>query len=129
MRISPEHARFIAMATDEGGTWNLTEQDGAALDWAMNEIENLRSELEKLRNPARQPELAHATKTAGPTGMKEAEPEGIAFMVTNKMRKQLGDLGYSLDDIHAMTPANAHAALQAGKGKRANKADTNRPEH
>ncbi len=39
-------------------------------------------------------------------------------MITNKMRKQLGDLGYSLEDIQAMTPTDAHAALQNAEGKR-----------
>jgi hypothetical protein len=38
-------------------------------------------------------------------------------MITNKMRKQLGDLGYSPEDIQAMMPAGAHAALQAGSSK------------
>ena len=41
-------------------------------------------------------------------------------MITNKMRKQLGELGYSLENIQVMTPADAHAVLQVvtyGRGE------------
>ena len=46
MKISPEQARFIAMATDEDDTWDMTDQDKAALRWAMKRIESLQADLD-----------------------------------------------------------------------------------
>ncbi len=85
----------------------------------MDQIESLQEELVTLRKTLPQAATASAPEVIASTETK-AEPEGIPFMITNKMRKQLVDLGYSLEDIQAMTPTDAHAVLQAaadGQGK------------
>ncbi len=49
MRIIPEQARFVAMVFDESDTWDLSDQDRVALQWAMGQIESLQGELDALR--------------------------------------------------------------------------------
>ena len=121
MKISPDQARFIAMATDEDYTWDISDQDRKALRWAMDQIASLEAELGALCKPSPQAAAIPAPEAASPAATNKAESEGIPFMITSKMRRQLGGLGYSPEDIQAMTPADAHSALQASDNKGARK--------
>ena len=123
MEISPEQAWFVAMASDESDTWDLSSQDRDALKWGIDQIKSLQDELDALRKVSPQSAIASVSEAACSTEMK-AEPEGIPFMITNKMRKQLGELGYSLEDVQAMTPPDAHAALQNAGNKRTKEAES-----
>jgi hypothetical protein len=80
---------------------------------------------------------AASTAAASPTGEPAAEPASnsseqpvppasaandagatsasVPFMITNRMRGELADLGYGTDDISRMTPAQAHDILQMGE--------------
>jgi hypothetical protein len=53
-----------------------------------------------------------------PGGQKEAAeatPPGIAFMITNTMKAELGKLGYTPEQIADLLPAQAHQILMAAR--------------
>jgi hypothetical protein len=64
VRISPEQARFVTMVFDESDTWELMDQDRAALQWAMDRIESLQDELNILRKLSPQAALPPRQKSS-----------------------------------------------------------------
>jgi hypothetical protein len=49
--------------------------------------------------------------TSSPTDDAPKPAAPVSLMITNRQRALLRDIGFSEDDIYAMTPAEAHAHL------------------
>jgi uncharacterized protein YyaL (SSP411 family) len=59
---------------------------------------------------------ARAAAAARPAASAPTTHAAVPFMITRAMREELARAGFTADQVRAMTPADAHAALQRAQG-------------
>lgn len=123
-----QHVRYLgnsgSIAKNVFGSWtapDLPETEDAphsrpvevSTEESAIDVMNATDELAGIPVPDGQP---------SPTDQREEQIESrpvmdftsIPFMLTSDMRNTLSDYGYTQDEINAMTPQEAHAAIKGG---------------
>lgn len=86
--------------------------------WAQNRATGAATRTSRSSRVGPKPR-SRRQREAHPVAEHSAAPatleQGTPFMITRAMKSRLADLGYSVEDIREMTPAQARQILQAGQ--------------